>query len=65
MKQTVIAALRLHSMSSVDGDYKALINHTVNATMFALRGKLQDGKNVGMGEIGSIVESLLEIFLKN
>ena len=63
VKQTVIAALRLHSISSSDGDYKALINQSVNATMFALRGKLRDGKNVGMGEIGSIVERLLEIFL--
>lgn len=63
VKQTVIAALRLHSISSSDGDYKALINQSVNATMFALRGKLRDGKNIGMGEIGSIVERLLEIFL--
>lgn len=63
VKQTVIAALRLQSISSSDGDYKALINQSVSAAMFALRGKLRQGRNVGMGEIGSIVESLLEIFL--
>ena len=63
VKQTVIAALRLHSMSPSDADYRGLINETVNAVMFALRVKLREGKTVGMGEIGSVVESLLEIFL--
>jgi Sld7 C-terminal domain len=63
VKQTVVAALRLHSISPSDGDYKALINQCVGATMFALRGKLQCGKCVGMGEIGGIVEGLLKIFL--
>jgi Sld7 C-terminal domain len=62
VKQTVIAALRLHSISPSDEDYKPLINQTVNSTMFALRGKFRVGKSVGMGEIGSIVEGLLEIF---
>lgn len=63
VKQTVVAALRLHSISSSDGDYKTLISQCVGATMFALRGKLQGGKCVGMGEIGGIVEGLLKIFL--
>jgi hypothetical protein len=62
VKQTVIAALRLHSISPSDKDYKPLINQTVNSTMFALRGRFRVGKSVGMGEIGSIVEGLLEIF---
>jgi hypothetical protein len=30
--------------------------------MFALRGKLRAGKNVGMGEIGAIAKGLLDIF---
>jgi len=64
VKQTVIAALRLHSISPSDTDYKGLISHTVTASMFALRGKLKSGKVVGMGEIGSVVEGLLDIFLK-
>jgi len=65
VKQTVVAALRLHCVSALDGDYKALIAQCVQGAMFALRGKLREGKNVGMGEIGGIVEGLLEIFLRN
>ena len=65
VKQTVVAALRLHCVSSSDGDYKALIGQCVQGAMFALRGKLREGKSVGMGEIGGIVEGLLEIFLKS
>jgi len=63
VKQTVVAALRLHCVSSSDGDYKALIGQCVQGAMFALRGKLREGKSVGMGEIGGIVEGLLDIFL--
>jgi hypothetical protein len=63
VKQTVIAALRLHSVSPADADYKALIQHTVLSTMFALRGKLRGGRSCGMGEIGGVVEGLLEIYL--
>lgn len=65
VKQTVVAALRLHCVSSSDGDYKALIGQCVQGAMFALRGRLREGKSVGMGEIGGIVEGLLEIFLKS
>jgi len=65
VKQTVVAALRLHCVSSLDGDYKGLIGQCVAGTMFALRGKLREGKSVGMGEIGGVVEGLLEIFLRN
>lgn len=65
VKQTVVAALRLHCVSSSDGDYKALIGQCLQGAMFALRGKLREGKSVGMGEIGGIVEGLLEIFLKS
>ena len=65
VKQTVVAALRLHCVSSVDEDYKALVGQCVTGTMFALRGKLRQGESVGMGEIGAIVEGLLEIFLRN
>jgi hypothetical protein len=32
--------------------------------MFALRTKLREGRMVGMGEIGAVVEGLLEIFLR-
>jgi hypothetical protein len=64
VKQTVLAALRLHSISTGEADYKLLVNHTVAATMFALRQKMQSGKSVGMGEIGGIVEGLLELFVQ-
>ena len=64
VKQTVVAALRLHSIGSGDPDYKGLISHTVHAAMFALRGKLKAGKIVGMGEMGGVVEGLLDIFLR-
>jgi hypothetical protein len=64
VKQTVVAALRLHSIGSGDPDYKGLISHTVHAAMFALRGKLKARKIVGMGEMGGVVEGLLDIFLK-
>jgi hypothetical protein len=65
VKQTVVAALRLHSISSGDADYKALVGQCVNGAMFALRGKLRSGKTVGIAEIGSVVEGLLDIFLPN
>jgi hypothetical protein len=65
VKQTVIAALRLHSIPSTHEEYKSIINHTVAASMFSLRTKLRAGKTVGMGEIGGIVERLLEMFLNN
>jgi hypothetical protein len=61
--QTVVAGLRLHSISAADVDYKGLIGQCVNGAMFALRGKLRAGKNVGIGEIGNVVEGLLDIFL--
>lgn len=63
VKQTVVAALRLHSIGSGDVDYKGLISHTVHAAMFALRGKVRAGKMIGMGEMGTVVEGLLDIFL--
>lgn len=63
VKQTVMAALRLHSISSADADYKGLVGQCVNGAMFALRVKLRAGKSVGIGEIGSVVEGLLDIFL--
>lgn len=65
VKQTVVAALRLHSISSGDADYKGLIGQCVNGAMFALRAKLRAGKAVGIAEIGSVVEGLLDIFLAN
>ena len=64
IKQTVVAALRLHSISPSKPDYKLLVSHTVTAAMFALREKLQGGRMVGMGEIGAVVEGLLEVFLR-
>jgi hypothetical protein len=63
VKQTVVAALRLHSIGNGDADYKGLISHTVHAAMFALRGKVRAGKMIGIGEMGSVVEELLDIFL--
>ena len=65
VKQTVAAALRLHSLSSADADYKGLVGQCVNGAMFALRGKLKAGKAVGIAEIGRVVEGLLDIFLPN
>jgi hypothetical protein len=64
VKQTVLAALRLHSLPPSHADYKLLISHTVSAAMFALRHKTQTGRIAGMGEIGGIVEGLLEVFLR-
>jgi hypothetical protein len=64
VKQTVFAALRLHSVSPTEPDYKLLITHTVTAAMFSLRTKMRQGKNVGMGEIGGVVEGLLDIFIQ-
>lgn len=64
IKQTVIAALRLHSIPPSNLDYKLLVSHTVTAAIFALREKLQGGGIVGMGEIGAVVEGLLEVFLR-
>ena len=63
VKSTVVAALRLRSVSSAEGDYKAIVNNTVTSTIFALRSKLRAGKGVGIAEIGGIVEKLLEVFL--
>lgn len=63
VKSTVIAALRLRSVSSAEGDYKAIVSNTVTSTIFALRSKLRTGKVVGIAEIGGIVEKLLEVFL--
>jgi len=63
VKQTVVAALRLHSIQSGDADYKSLISQCVAGTMFALRSKLKAGKAIGMGEIGVTVEKLLDVFL--
>jgi len=63
VKQTVVAALRLHSIQSGDADYKGLISQCVGGTMFALRSKLKAGKTIGMGEIGVTVEKLLDVFL--
>ena len=63
VRQIVIAALRLHQVQLAEEEYKGVVAHTVQAGMFALRGKLKVGKNVGMGEIGEVVESLLKIFL--
>jgi len=63
VKQTVVAALRLQSISSDDADYKGLIGQCVNGAMFALRGKLRAGKGVGIAEIGNVVEGLLDIFI--
>lgn len=65
VRQIVIAALRLQEVSLGDEEYKSLVSHTVNAGIFALRGRLKGGKHVGMGEIGEVVESLLKIFLWN
>jgi len=64
VKQTVLAALRLHSLPPSHADYKLLISHTVSAAMFALRHKTRTGRIAGMGEIGGIVEGLLEVFLR-
>jgi Sld7 C-terminal domain len=64
IKQTVIVALRLHSIPPSNPDYKFLVSHTVSAAMFALRTKLREGRMVGMGEIGAVVEGLLEMFLR-
>lgn len=64
VKQTVVAALRLHSISPAESDYKLLITHTVTAAMFSLRTKMRTGKNVGMVEIGGVVEGLLDIFIQ-
>jgi len=63
VRQIVIAALRLHQVELSEDEYKSVIAHTMQAGMFALRGKLKAGRNVGMGEIGEVVESLLKIFL--
>jgi len=63
VKQTVVAALRLQSISPTDADYKGLIGQCVNGAMFALREKLRAGKSVGIAEIGSVVEGLLDIFI--
>jgi hypothetical protein len=64
VKQTVLSALRLHSIPSTHPDHKLLISHTVTAAMFALRHKTRGGKIAGMGEIGGVVEGILEVFLK-
>ena len=64
VKQTVLAALRLHSISPTDADYKLLASHTITASMFALRHKMRSGKSVGMGEIGNVVEGILDIFVQ-
>jgi hypothetical protein len=65
VRQVVIAALRLQEVQLFEDEYKTVITHTVQAGMFALRNKFKGGKNVGMGEIGEVVESLLKIFLES
>ena len=65
VRQIVIAALRLQEIHLGEEEYKSVVAHTVQAGVFALRGKLKAGKTVGMGEIGEVVESLLKIFLGN
>jgi len=62
VRQITVAALRLRGVED-DVEYGGLVNMTVQAGMFALRGKVKTAKTVGMGEIGDVVDSLLKLFL--
>jgi Sld7 C-terminal domain len=59
VRQITVAGLRMRGVECDPGT----VSMTVNAGIFALRGKMKEGKPVGMGEIGDVVDSLLKIFL--